>query len=364
MTPTRRSALGGAAAVLAATSARAAPAREAVSLYAHRGASAWRPEHTEGAYLKAVADGADFIEPDLVSTRDGVLVARHEPDIHETTDVSARPEFASRRRTVQFDGRTVTGWFACDFNLAELKTLRARERLPRIRPESARYDGRWPVMTFTEVMDLAERESRRTGRTIGVVPELKSSTWHAAQGHAIDDAFLRVIRRHPHARRAPLHVQSFEVGNLRRLRSMIGHPANVRLVQLVGASAERPVDRPAITYGAMSGPEGLREVARYADVLAPPLREVIPVDGEGRLLPPRPVVADAHAAGLGVVVWTFRPENAFLPADLRGPGAPEARHEAGSLEEMRRFLQLGVDGFFTDDPALGRRAIDSFRRAA
>ncbi len=363
MTPNRRAALGGAAAMLAAGPAGAAPPR-AVTLYAHRGASAWRPEHTEGAYLKAIEDGADFIEPDLVSTRDGVLVARHEPDIHETTDVSARPEFIGRRRTVPFDGRTVTGWFACDFTLAELKTLRARERLPGIRPQSATFDGRYPVLTFAEVLDIAQRESRRRGRVIGVVPELKSSTWHAGQGRPIDDAFLQVVQRHPHARRAPLHVQSFEVGNLQRLRTRLGRPENLKLVQLVGGPSERPVDRPATTYGAMCTPEGLREVARYADVLAPPLRGVIPVDAQGRLAAPGPVVADAHAAGLKVVVWTFRPENSFLPVDLRGTEGADARHEAGALEEMRRFIALGVDGFFTDDPALGRRAIDAARRPA
>ena len=362
MTPTRRATLGGAAAMLTPLPAVAAPKR--VTLYAHRGASALRPEHTEGAYLKAIEDGADFIEPDLVSTKDGVLVARHEPDIHETTDVSARPEFAARRRTVQFDGRTVTGWFACDFTLAELKTLRARERLPKVRPVSATFDGRYPVLTFDEVLDIAARESRRRGRVIGVVPELKSSTWHAGQGHPINEAFLQVVRRHPHARRAPLHVQSFEIDNLQWLRGKVGRPANIRLVQLVGSASERPVDRQSTTYGEMSAPARLREVARYADVLAPPLREVIPVDAQGRLAAPKPVVADAHAAGLKVVVWTFRPENQFLPVDLRGPGDPATRHDAGSLEEMRRFIALGVDGFFTDDPALGRRAIDTARNAA
>ena len=329
-----------------------------VTLYAHRGASALRPEHTEGAYLKAIEDGADFIEPDLVSTKDGVLVARHEPDIHETTDVAARPEFADRRRTVAFDGRTVTGWFACDFTLAELKTLRCRERLPQVRPESAGYDGRWPVLTFQEVLDIAQAHSR-PGRIIGVVPELKSSTWHAAQGHPIDGAFLKVATTHPHARRAALHVQSFEIDNLKLLRRRLGRPADLKLVQLVGAAAERPVDHPETSYAAMTAPAGLRAIAAYADVVAPALRSVIPLGEGGRLGEPNALIRNAHAAGLGVVVWTFRPENAFLPADLRGGEGPNARHEVGSLEEMRRFIAAGVDGFFTDDPALGRRAIDA-----
>lgn len=356
MIPTRRATLGAAAAMLTPLPAVAAPRR--VTLYAHRGASALRPEHTEGAYLKAIEDGADFIEPDLVSTKDGVLVARHEPDIDETTDIAAHPQFAARRRTVQFDGRTVTGFFACDFTLAELKTLRARERLPKVRPESARYDGRWPVLTFQEVLDIAQAESRKRGRTIGVVPELKSSTWHAGQGHPIDEAFLKVATTHPHARRAPLHVQSFEIDNLKRVRSRLGRSEHLKLVQLVGAAAERPVDHPETSYAAMTSPAGLKAVAAYADVVAPALRSVIPLGEGGKLGQPNALIRDAHAAGLGVVVWTFRPENVFLPADLRGVEGVNARHEAGALEEMRRFIAAGVDGFFTDDPALGRRAID------
>lgn len=362
MSSTRRTLLAGAGAMMAgAASAQAGPPRPAV--YAHRGASALRPEHTLAAYAKAIADGADFIEPDLVSTRDGVLVARHEPDIHETTDVAARSEFASRRRTVRFDGRTVTGWFTVDFTLAELKTLRCRERLPTVRPQSAAYDGQFQVVTFEEVIDFAAAESSARGRVIGLVPELKSSTWHAAEGHPIDARFAEVIAAHGHTRTAPLHVQSFEVGNLKRLRATIGRPANVKLVQLVGAPKEAPVDAPGVTYGAMTEPAGLRAIAAYADVVAPPLRSVIPVDAAGRLAAPSPLTQGALAAGLGVVAWTFRPENRFLPKDLQGPGGENARNEAGSIAEMRRFLDAGVTGFFTDDPALGRAAVDGWRRA-
>ncbi len=357
---TRRGAVCAGAAAALPGGVRAQPRRKA-ALYAHRGASALRPEHTLASYAKAIQDGADFIEPDLVSTRDGVLVARHEPDIAETTDVAQRPEFADRRRTLAFDGRQVTGWFTIDFTLAELKTLRCRERLgAKVRPESASYDGLFQVVTWEEMIDFAAAESAARGRVVGLVPELKSSTWHAAHGHDVAETFLRVVAEHRHTRTAPLHVQSFEVDDLKRLRHRLGRPENLKLVQLVGAPAERPQDHAELTYGAMTGPAGLAAMKAYADVVAPNLRGAIPTDAAGRLAAPGRLTPDAHAAGLGVVVWTFRPENLFLPADLRGPGGPSARHEAGSLLEMRRFLELGVDGFFTDDPALGRRAIDAF----
>ena len=359
---TRRTAAAALVATPSLTSAQpAAPTRRRATVYGHRGASALRPEHTLGSYAKAVADGADFIEPDLVSTRDGVLVARHEPDIDETTDVASRPEFAARRRRLDYEGRVVDGWWTIDFTLAELKTLRCRERLgAKLRPESASYDGRFQVVTWEEMIDFAAAESTARGRIIGLVPELKSSTWHRKHGFDIGLTFLRDIASHDHTRHAPLHVQSFEVDDLKLLRARLGRPDNLKLVQLVGAPGQHPQDHPELSWGEMTAPEGLARVATYADVVAPSLRGVIPTDASGRLGEPNTLVRDAHAAGLGVVVWTFRPENAFLPADLRGAGGPEVRHPEGSLTEMRRFLELGVDGFFTDDPALGRRAVDDF----
>jgi glycerophosphoryl diester phosphodiesterase len=342
--------------------ADAPPASKRVTIYGHRGASALRPEHTLGSYAKAVADGADFIEPDLVCTKDGVLVARHEPDITETTDVAARPEFADRKRTLAYEGRTVTGFFTIDFTLDELKTLRCKERLgAKLRPESASYDGQFQIVTWEEMIDFAAAESAARGRLIGLVPELKSSTWHRANGHAIDARFLEVTARHAYCRRAPLHIQSFEVENLKALRARLGRPDNVKLVQLVGGLKERPQDQAVLTFGDMTTPEGLKAMKAYADVVAPSLRGVIPLDAQGRLGEPNRLIPDAHAAGLEVVVWTFRPENLFLPKDLQGPGGPEARHAEGSMAEMARFIAAGVDGFFTDDPALGRRAVDAAR---
>ncbi len=361
---TRRTALiAGAAAAAAAGTALAQEKRALI--YGHRGASALRPEHTLGSYAKAIADGADFIEPDLVSTKDGVLIARHEPDISETTDVETRPEFAPRRRTLAYEGRTVTGFFTIDFTLDELKTLRCKERLgAKLRPESASYDGQFQIVTWEEMIDFAAAESAARGRLIGLVPELKSSTWHAANGHAINERFLEVTARHEFTRRTPLHIQSFEIDNLKFLRSKMGRPANVKLVQLVGGAAEHPFDAPTVTYGAMTTPEGLRTMKVYADVVAPQLRGVIPLDAAGNIGAANSLVPNAHAAGLGVVVWTFRPENQFLPKDLRSDAGPNARNEAGSLAEMKRFLELGIDGFFTDDPAIGRRAVEAFAQRA
>ena len=354
---TRRSALAASTAAALAGSAEA-QMRPKPLIYGHRGASALRPEHTLASYAKAIADGADFIEPDLVSTQDGVLIARHEPDISETTDVAAHPEFASRRTTKSFDGRQVTGWFTTDFTLDEMKTLRCKERLgASLRPESASYDGAFQIVTWEEMIDFAAAESAARGRLIGLVPELKSSAWHKAQGHPIDERFLDVTFRHGYTRRAALHVQSFEIDNLKVLRAKLGRPSNLALVQLVGTAAERPQDHLDLTYGQMFAPAGLKTMAAYADVVAPQLHGVIPVDAAGRRKAPTSLVADAHAAGLKVVVWTFRPENPFLPADLRA-GAPTARNEAGSVAEMRAHIALGIDGFFTDDPALGRRAVD------
>lgn len=356
----RRSALVGAAAsgLAAADAAARSPARR-VEVYAHRGASALRPEHTLAAYARAIADGADYVEPDLVATKDGVLVARHEPEISGTTDVAAHPEFANRKTEKTIDGQRMTGWFTTDFTLAELKTLRARERLPTVRPGGAAFDGQFPIPTFEEIIAFVAAESAKRGRLVGLVPELKHSTWFAAQGLPLEDRFLATLAAHAYTRRAPIAIQSFEVGNLKALRARLGRPANVRLVQLTGAPSERPADDPAVTYGEMTRPAGLQAIARYADIVSPPTRAVIPLGADGRLGAPTSLVADAHAAGLKVVVWTFRPENQFIAADFRSEAGPNARNPAGSIAEMRRYLQTGIDGLFTDDPALGRAAVDA-----
>jgi len=357
----RRTFIAAAAGTLLLPAVHAADAKSKPLVFAHRGASALRPEHTLAAYAKAIADGADYIEPDLVCTKDGVLVARHEADLTETTDVAKRSEFASRRTTRQLDGETHTGWFVDDFTLAELKTLRAVERIPQSRPGSAQYDGMFQLLTFEEVIDFVAAQSATTGRLIGLVPELKSSTYFAAHKLALEDRFIATLSAHEYTRRAPVEIQSFEVANLRYLRDRLGRRANLRLMQLVGVGAMQPSDVIAaggkLTYAAMATPQGLRDVAAYADTFAPPTRALIPLKKDGSLDAPTAIAADVRAAGLRLETWTFRPENRFLAADFRSAAGEHARNDPGSVAEIRRYLQLGLDGFFTDDPALGRAAV-------
>ena len=335
-----------------------------IVLLGHRGAPALRPEHTIASYAKAVADGADYIEPDLVITRDGELVIRHENNIAETTDIAAHPEFAGRRTEKVIDGERQTGWFTEDFTLAELKTLRARERLPTLRAANAAMDGWFDVPTWAEMIDFAAAESFARGRAIGLVPELKHSTYFRSVGLPLEDRFLDSLKRHRQTRVAPLIVQSFEGSNLRYLRAKLGRAANLQLMQLTSGSPAdaRPADVVAagglLSYAAMTTPAGLAEIARYADIVAPDTRSVIPLGPDGRLARPTPLVRDAHRAGLLVQPYTFRPENCFLAADFTDGLGPAARNPAGSIAEMGVYLAAGIDGFFTDDPALGRAAID------
>ena len=332
-----------------------------LEIFGHRGASALRPEHTLASYAKAIADGADYIEPDLVITKDGVLVARHENDMSETTDVAAHPEFAARRTTKTIDGETATGWFVSDFTLAELKTLRAVERLNKVRLANTAFDGQFQVPTFEEMIDFIAAEAATRGRPIGIVPELKHSTYFASIGLPLEDRFLAVLAAHDYTRRCPLEIQSFEVSNLKYLRQKLGHPKNIRLMQLVDDADMRPGDVMAangtLTYGQMTSAAGMREIATYADVVAPQVRAIIPWDKDRRLGAQTSFVRDAHAAGLLVHVWTFRPENQFLATQFRDAAGPDARNPKGSVAEIRLYIAQGIDGFFTDDPALGREAI-------
>lgn len=305
-------------------------------IIAHRGASGERPEHTMAAYERAVALGADAIEPDLVMTRDGLLVARHENKISGTTDVAERAEYADRRTTKTIDGGPLPGWFAEDFTLAELKTLRARERLPEWRPGSAAFRDE-PILTIEEIVDFAK------ARGIGLVLEIKHSSYSASIGLPIEPALLRLLDRAGWSRRdAPVWIESFETGNLRRLRK----ETNVRLVQLL-ESHGHPADG-GPSYAEMATPAGLAEIATYADAIGPAKALIVPRDADGRSLAPTRLVADAHAAGLQVFPWTFRSENAFLPAELR-IGTDHSTHGRAD-EEYRQFIALGVDALFSDFP--------------
>lgn len=352
---------------ITAGAAVAAPGSRAVGvaqplIIAHRGASGYRPEHTLAAYEMAIDLGADFIEPDLVMTRDGVLVARHENEIGGTTDVASHLEFAGRRSTKTIDGLSLTGWFSEDFTLAELQTLRAVERIPAIRQRSSLYNGLYQVPTLQQIIDLARRKSQEKGRTIGIYPETKHSTYFAGLDLPVEETLLATLRRNGLDRRdAPVFIQSFEVGNLRQLRSK----TRVRLVQLFGGPTDRPADFVAAgvrtTYGDMATPAGLAKIASYADGIGPPKTAIVPRDPAGNSQRPTTLVQDAHAAGLLVHVYTFRNENTFLPAELRvgddaNPVFPILYGRA--FEEYRQFFNLGVDGVFSDN---GDTAVEARR---
>lgn len=325
-----------------------APAVAQPLIIAHRGASGERPEHTRSAYELAIEQGADVIEPDLVMSKDGVFIDRHENEIGGTTDVASRPEYADRKTTKTIDGVVTTGWFTEDFTLAELKTLRARERLPQVRNANVAYDGRDPILTFDEVVEIARAASARTGRAIAVAPELKHPTYFAGIGLPMEDAFVAELERlHLTGADAPIIIQCFEMGPLERLSRRIKAP----LAQLVGAGGA-PQDRPDLTYAQMITPEGLRAVAAYAAWVAPEVTLVIPRDAQGRSTAPSSLVADAHAAGLKVVVWTVRAENFFLPLEHRSGALPAAQGDMAGY--VHALSETGVDAIFSDFPALAR----------
>jgi glycerophosphoryl diester phosphodiesterase len=309
---------------------------------AHRGASGERPEHTLAAYALAIDQGADVIEPDLVPTRDGVLVARHENEIGGTTDVADHSVLADRRTTKTIDGRAVTGWFTEDFTLAELKTLRARERIPDLRPANAQYNGRFEVPTLAEVIALAQ------ARGVGVYPETKHPTYFAAIGLPTDGPLVEAL----HAagwrdEAAPVFVQSFEVANLKAIAVM----TRLRLIQLIDAEGA-PADGAEHSYAAMTTPAGLARIARYAWGIGP-AKSLL---GDGTL------VRDAHGAGLCVHPWTFRAENRFLDAPHRRGDDPAAHGDLAG--EIGAALRLGVDGFFTDFPLIGATTRDAAIRGS
>jgi len=300
-----------------------------IVVIAHRGASGERPEHTLESYRLAIEEGADYIEPDLVMTRDGVLIARHENEIGGTTDVAQHPAFAARRRTQLIDGESFTGWFTEDFTLSEIKTLRARERLGELRPQNRQFDGRFTVPTFDEIMQLVVGANRRAGRNrpIGVYPETKHPAHFAAIGLPQELSLLDTLQRYQYAKPgSPVFIQSFDPGNLQQLRSMTRLP----LVQLL----EHEIG-------------DLERIAQHADTI-----------GIAKALATPQAVAAAHAANLRVHVWTFRAENEFLPQDLQ-VGSDPAAH--GRLEdEIRRYLERGIDGFFVDFPAIGVQVRDAY----
>ena len=316
-------------------------------IIAHRGASGERPEHTMTGYRLAIAQGADFIEPDLVMTGDGHFVVRHENEIGGTTDVAAHPEFAARRTTKVVDGARITGWFTEDFTLAELKTLRARERLPKLRPGSAAFDGRDEIPTYQEMIDLAKAESRRLGRPIGTCPEMKHPTYFAKLGLPLERRLADTLKANGlDSPTAPVFVQCFEVGALKTFMGMSKAP-RVLLMQRRGG----PFDERGVSYRDLAA--DMKAVAAFATGVGPEWPMVIPTDG-GKLGAPTSLVPDAHAAGLVVHPWTVRAENVFLPKTLQRGRNPADRGDVDAV--YRALFAAGVDGLFSDFPGLAAQA--------
>ncbi|MFE5208160.1 glycerophosphodiester phosphodiesterase [Streptomyces sp. NPDC056600] len=333
------------------------------AVIAHRGASGHRPEHTLGAYQLALDMGADIIEAgDLVITKDGHLVCRHEPEIGGTTDVAAHPEFAGRRTTKSLDGVPTTGWFAEDFTLAELKTLRAKERVPANRPHNTLYDGVWEIPTFEEVLRWQDEQARRRGRPVFVYPELKHPSYFRERGLPLEERLAKVLRRHgKHRRTSPVLLQSFEPTSIRRMRELVDNP----LAVLLSSAGTRPWDLQQQgdprTVSDLITPQGLAWIASFADGIGPTLDLIVPRDVAGNLTSPTSLVADAHKAGLILHPYTMRNENPFLPANFRRGAEPDAYGDA--FAAFSAYFDTGIDGVFTDQPDTGLLARELWRAA-
>ncbi|GGO51295.1 glycerophosphodiester phosphodiesterase [Streptomyces lasiicapitis] len=319
------------------------------TVVAHRGTSGYRPEHTLGSYQLALDMGAHVIEQDVVPTKDGHLVCRHENDITGTTDVAAHPEFAGRKTTKSVDGVSLTGWFTEDFTLAELKTLRAKERIPGTRQRNTLYDGRWDVPTLEEVFRWAEKEGRRRGKRVWLHIETKHPTYFRKLGLGLEEPLAKLLRRYNrHRRHSPNFLQSFEPSSIQRLRKLVDAPG----VVLLSTAASRPWDFVEAgdprTVADLIKPEGLKWIATYAKGIGPTLDLVIPKGPDGRLLEPTTLVRDAHAEDLVLHPYTMRNENTFLPADFKKGTDPNAYGDA--FGAFKTYFATGIDGIFSDNP--------------
>lgn len=337
-----------------------------ILIIGHRGASALRPEHTLAAYQKAIDDGADFIEPDLVATKDGYLVARHENEIGETTNVSELPQFADRKTTKVIDGVSLTGWFTEDFHLNELNQLKARERIPQIRPNNVQYNDLYSIPTLEQIIELADQHYQKTGKIIGLYIETKHPTYFQQQNLALENSLLMSLAKHKYTREiAPVYLQSFEISNLKAMREQLDQLNSIKqikIIQLYGGKSTQPADaamqKLTINYGDMATVAGLKEVAKYADGVGPSKTYILPNTQAATVTS---FVKDAHAVGLKVHPYTLRPENEFLPDYLDCGVNPAERCETGAIKEYELFFRAGVDGIFTDDPGLGRKALLNYQ---
>ncbi|CUQ67331.1 Glycerophosphoryl diester phosphodiesterase [Candidatus Nitrospira inopinata] len=329
---------------------------------AHRGASGYVPEHTLAAYAISILQGADFVEPDLVMTKDGHLIARHDNVLDLTTDVSRRPEFAGRKATKTVDGARVTGWFSEDFTLGEIKTLRAIERIPGTRPANTRFDGQFEIPTLQEIIDLVQAYEKLLNRRIGIYIETKHPTYFERLGLPFEEPLVKILRKNGYeGRNQRVFIQSFEINNLRKLSRMTRIPL-VQLLWIEGKPYDVEAGGGTLTYEQMATPAGLAQIAAYAQGVGPEKRFIIPLDSSGNLDPSRVTrfVQDAHAVGLVVHPYTFRSENAFLPMNLRSSGDPTALGDGAG--EMLLFLRTGIDGLFTDHTDQGVAARDAYVR--
>ncbi|MFJ2605124.1 glycerophosphodiester phosphodiesterase [Streptomyces sp. NPDC087425] len=328
------------------------------TIIGHRGASGYRPEHTFGSYQLALDMGADIVEAgDLVPTKDGHLVCRHEPEIGSTTDVADHPEFAGRKTTKSLDGVATTGWFTEDFTLAELKTLRAIERIPANRPHNTLYNGRWEIPTFEEVLTWQDEQTRKRGKQVWIYPETKHPTYFRKLGLGVEERVAKVLHKHGKDRRdSPVILQSFEPTGVQRLNTLVDNP----LVVLLSSADSRPWDfvesgDPRTTADLIT-PKGLREIAGYAQGIGPTLDLVVPRTADGSLDAPSTLVRDAHKVGLLLHPYSMRNENPFLPTEYRKGSAPDAYGDA--FGAFQTYFATGIDGLFTDntDTALLARA--------
>jgi glycerophosphoryl diester phosphodiesterase len=316
---------------------------------AHRGASEYRPEESKSAYELAIEMGADYIEPDIVTTKDHVLVARHDNWLNDTTDVANHPEFASLKTTKTIDGVAHTDWFTEDFTYAQLRTLRLKERLPDLRPGSSAFDGIDPIASLDEVLQIAKDHH------VGVYPETKHPTYFRSIGLPLEDELLKELAKYGFKdKNDKVFIQSFETSNLRALHKK----TSIKLIQLIdtqGAPYDFVANHDPRTYSDLVTPTGLKGIAQYAYGIGPGLTRIIPVDASNHALPPTTLVADAHHAGLAVHPWTVRPENSFLPVEYQqgNPGSPNfLKAEGDASRLLADFYKLGVDGIFSDDSAL------------
>lgn len=333
----------------------------------HRGASALRPEHTLAAYQKAIDDGADFIEPDLVPTKDGYLVARHESEISGTTNISTLSQFADRKTTKKIDGIDYTGWFTEDFNLNELtQNVKARERIAQYRPNNTQYNDQYSIPTLEQIIELAEAHYKKTGKIVGLYIETKHPTFFQQQNLAMEDRLLTTLAKYSYTRDiAPVYLQSFETTNLKYLRDQLTQKKTLKhgkIIQLLDSPTAIPGDLQQQSspqnYASLATAEGLKSVAKYADGVGPSKTYIF----SNTEFKQTNFVKDAHAAGLKVHPYTLRPENGFLPDYLKCSSVATERCDTGAAKEFENFYKAGVDGVFADDPRLARKTLTQLQK--